>query len=157
MKVLGIDPASALAGGAVTKKGKLLKTMIWKKNDKRSHPWNLYDWFSTVRVWCKNEDPAIACIEALSVDRSAKTTRMIAFYQAAAVLGCKMEGVTVIEARTSTVRMLVLGNGGMSKEEAHKAVKKLFPKHKFRQFKYGGGDETDAVVLALAGPDAAES
>lgn len=157
MRTLGVDPSSTLSGGAVVEKGKLKKTMIWKKSDKRSHPWNLLDWVQTCRQWCRDENPDMACVEALSVTRSAKTTRMIAFYQAGAVIACKLEGVTVIEARTVTARMLALGDGGLDKEAAYAMVKKMFPKHKFRQFKFGGGDETDAVVLGLAGPDAAES
>ena len=137
-------------------KGKLKTTMIWEKNSKRSHPWNLYDFHLTVREWCQVHDPDAACIESLSVARGAQVTRMIAFYQAGAVLGCKAEGVAVIEAKVRTARMIALGDGSLAKEDAHKAVKKLFPDYKFRRYPSGGADETDAVVLAVAGPDVAE-
>lgn len=156
MRVLGIDPSSSISGGATVEKGKLRRTMLWFKNERRSHPHNLHDFFNTVKLWCEEEDPDVACIEALSVSRGAQVTRMIAFYQAAAVLACKEMGVTVIEAKVSRARMLVLGDGSMSKEDAHPAIKKMFPKHKFKQFKSGGADETDATVLAVAGPDVAE-
>ncbi len=156
MKVLGIDPSSQFSGGAIVDKGKLKVVMLWFKDDRRSHPHNLYDFFNTVRQWCRDEDPDVACIEALSVTRGAQVTRMIAFYQAAAVLACKKEGVVVIEARVKTARMIVLGNGNMDKEEAYKAVKKMFPEMKFKQFKSGGADQTDANVLAVAGPDVAD-
>jgi Holliday junction resolvasome RuvABC endonuclease subunit len=160
LKVLGIDPSSALSGGALVehkgKKRRLKKTMIWKKEEKRSHPWNLESWFHTVGQWIDETDPDMACIESLSVSRGAQVTRMIAFYQAIAVLACRLKGVMVIETRVSTARMLVLGNGGLSKEDAHKAVKKMFPLHKFKNFANGGSDETDATVLGAAGPDAAE-
>ena len=130
--------------------------MIWKKDERRSHAWNLENFYDQVMLWCEEEDPDMACIESLSVTRGAQVTRMIAFYQSAAVLACRKSGVMVIEARVSTARMLVLGNGGLSKEDAHKAMKKLFKGHKFKQMDSGGSDETDAAVLGVAGPDAAE-
>src|SRR5688572_22346083 len=104
--------------------------MIWEKDKQRSHPWNLYDFFLTVQDWCDHHDPDVACIEALSVARGAQTTRMIAFYQAAAVLACKSRKVAVIEARVRTARKIVLGDGSLDKEAAHKLVKKMFPGHK---------------------------
>jgi Holliday junction resolvasome RuvABC endonuclease subunit len=161
VKELGIDPSSARSGGALVehrpRSVKLVETMLWEKNERRSHPWNLHNFFETVCGWCESTEADRATIEALSVARGAQVTRMIAFYQAAAVLGCKVSGLTVIEARVSTARMIVLGDGNMPKEEAHKAVKKKFPKHKFKRYDSGGSDETDATVLALAGPDISEA
>ena len=62
----------------------------------------------------------------------------------------------VIEARVSSARREALGDGSMSKDDAFVAIKKIYGAHKFKQKKYGGYDEADAVVLALAGPGLAE-
>lgn len=157
LKVLGIDPSSSSSGGASVEKGKLLRTMLWKKTQGRSHPWNLHDFFETVELWIAEEEPDVACIESLSVARGAKVTRVLAFFQAGAVLACKECGIPVIELRVSSARKIALGNGGLAKEEAHAAVKQMFPKHKFRAYNQGGNDETDAVVLGVAGPEATEN
>lgn len=98
----------------------------------------------------------MACVEFLKVTRNAETTRKVSHYQAASVLACKQAGLVVIEASVSQARKDALGNGGLSKEDAFALVKKLFPDHKFKTVKRGGMDESDAIVLGIAGPGMAE-
>lgn len=156
MKVLGLDPSKNSAGGAIVDDGDLTMTMVWKPDDRKSDAFNLHMYFKRVRQVIRAEKPDMACVESLSVERNAKTTRVVSHYQAASVLACKEEGLLVIEARVSSARREALGNGGMGKEEAHKAVKKMFPGHKFKNIDAGGTDETDATVLAVAAPGLAE-
>jgi hypothetical protein len=57
-------------------------------------------------------------------------------------------GITVIEANVSTVRSKVYpGQGNMDKERAGALIRSRFPEHEFANL-----DETDASMLALAGP-----
>lgn len=160
MRVLGIDPSSSITGNALIRHNgeeRLLEhTNVWKKNPKWSAPRNLYDYY----VWQCDEikgcNPDLVSIESLSVVRSAKTTRVLSHYQAAAVLAAKTCRVTVVEMRVSSARLEALGRGNASKDEAHEMVKKLFPGHKFLAKSSGGYDETDAAVLGVAGPHAIE-
>lgn len=98
----------------------------------------------------------MACVEFLSVERNAQTTRKVSHFQAISVLACKQAHLVVIEGRVSSARAEALGRGDIKKEDAHEQVKKMFPQHKFKAVNRGGMDETDAVVLALAGPGLAE-
>jgi len=97
----------------------------------------------------------MAAIEMLSVERNANTAKVVAFYQSAAALCCKMHGLVVVEVRVSTARSIVLGNGGMSKDDAWEVMRKRYP-GVFSVKTSGGIDEMDAVVCGLAGPTAAE-
>lgn len=166
MKYLGIDPSSSCCGVALVEipfqlgaKPQLLWTKTWKPDKGASPPENLHGYF----LWLRNDAlvdkddtwsvpvASFACVENLSVMQNANSTRLISHYQAASVLACKQLGMAVIEGRVSSARKATLGRGNMSKDEAWEAVKKMYPHHKFRAKTSGGQDETDAVVLALAG------
>lgn len=160
MKVLGIDPSSSISGNALVVHGrgepKLRWTECWFKEKKLPAVRNLHNYFLWQQVMIEDLEADMACVESLSVARGAQVTRVLSHFQAAAVLACKEAGITVVEARVSQGRLWALGDGSLDKDEAHEAVKKMFPKHKFRQKKNGGYDETDATVLGLSGPHAAE-
>jgi Holliday junction resolvasome RuvABC endonuclease subunit len=98
----------------------------------------------------------MACIEFLSVERNAQSTRVVSHYQAASVIACKLKGLVVVEARVTSARKAVLDNGALSKQEAFDEMKKRYPQIQFGRIDKGGGDRTDALVLALAGPSIAE-
>lgn len=156
MRVLGIDPSSTLCGLALVVDGDLVDTWTWKKQEGKSGPWNLYDYFTFVMRVADASRPQMAVVESLSVERNAVTARKVSHYQAASVLACKEMGIMTVEARVSSARKEALGRGNMSKDEAFQAIKKMFPKHKFKAKTSGGYDETDATVLAVAGPGIAE-
>jgi crossover junction endodeoxyribonuclease RuvC len=154
VKVLGIDPSSTCTGYALLDDEDLIETYTWGPEKNRGAAWNLAQFYARTHraaVRFKIEQGVnIAVIEFLTVSRNAKTTRVLSHYQAAAVIACKQAHMTVVEAGVRTARRLVLGNGGLAKEDAFAAVKKRYPDHKFKPKTRGGMDEADAVVLALA-------
>src|ERR1700752_482498 len=99
--------------------------------------------------------PQMASIEMLGVERNAQTTRQISYYQGISGLCCKMQGLVVVEMRVSSARSVVLGNGGMSKEDAFQEMSKRYPRT-FAPKNRGGYDECDALIIALGGTRAAE-
>jgi Holliday junction resolvasome RuvABC endonuclease subunit len=165
LNVLGIDPSSTLCGVALIRDGnELYNTWTWKKDKSKSGAQNIYNYFvwltSQIETLQLDRDtrPDIACVEFLSVERNATTARKVSHFQAASVLACKSTGLLVIEGRVSSARKEAFGEGwgNVKKEVAHEEIKKMYPNHKFKGVKSGGFDETDAVVLALAGPGLAE-
>lgn len=156
MRVLGIDPSSSLCGAALAIDGKLEDTWIWEKNKAKSGPWNIHNYFISLQHYIIEVKPDMACVEFLSVERNAQTTRKVSHFQAASVLACKVREVMVIEARVSSARKEALGRGDMNKDDAFQAMKKMYPSHKFKRKDKGGYDEADAAVLALAAPGLAE-
>lgn len=159
MRVLGIDPSSTLCGIALVNDDQLIKTWIWEKTGSKSAAWNLADYYDFLLDISRNKFGPVApmaCVEFLRVDRNVQAVRKISHFQAVSVLACKHAGLMVVEAHVRTARKHALGRGDYAKDEAFKRVKKLFPDHDFRRADKGGLDESDAIVLALAGPDIAE-
>lgn len=155
MKLVGIDPSSSVCGLALMEDGQLLRTDAWKRPKKGSAPDRLLDCFTYMVSWIMVYRPDMAAIESLSVERNAKTTRVVSHYQSCCTLACKYMGLIVIEGRVSSARAIALGNGGLSKEKAHEEVRKRFPDHDFGRDD-ARMDRTDATVLAMAGPALAE-
>lgn len=155
MKIVGIDPSSTCCGLALMEDGRLLRTDAWKRPKKGSAPERLLDCFVYMVAWIIVNRPDMAAIEFLSVERNAKTTRVVSHYQATCTLACKQQGLIVIEGRVSSARAIALGNGGLSKENAYEEVRKRFPDHNFGRDD-ARMDRTDATVLAMAGPALAE-
>lgn len=166
MRVLGVDPSSTICGMAVIEGGIWLHdTDIWRKDATKSGAWNLNNYFEWLAEHIRSlsasgHESDMACVEFLSVQQNAQTTRKVSHFQAASVLACKQEGLMVVEARPSSARKEALGAGwgNRSKEDVFDEVRRRFPDHTFRpkHKDKGGMDETDAVVLALAGPGLAE-
>jgi crossover junction endodeoxyribonuclease RuvC len=156
LKIAGIDPSSSCCGVALLENNNLLLTDAWLKTKNKSSSENLVDYFVWLQNWLAYNKPDVAIIEFLSVVRNAEATRKIAHYQAISSLVCKLRGMMVIEARATSARKAALGKGNLSKRECFDQIKKKFPDHKFKRFDGSGADETDATVLALAGPSIAE-
>lgn len=158
MKIAGIDPSSSNTGVAIAIDSVLTRAACWKPSTKNlGAPDKLTEAFMWLMAWLLAEEPDMAVVEFLSVERNAQVTRVVSHYQAISVLACKLRGVVVIEARTTTARKHALGKGNLSKEEAWKEMKRLHPSFQFAHANKGGYDEMDAAVLAIAGPAIAEA
>jgi Holliday junction resolvasome RuvABC endonuclease subunit len=157
MRIAGLDPSSSNCGAAIAIDGHIELTNVWKKDKNASAPEGLLSYFIWLWAWLIANEPDMAVVEFLSVERNAETTRKISHYQAISVICCKLRGVMVIEARTTSARKHALGKGNLSKEDAWKEMKRLHPDHKFSRADKGGYDEMDAAVLAIAGTSLAES
>ncbi len=156
MKIAGIDPSSSCTGVAIIENDNLISTDAWYKPKNKSSPDRLVDFFLWMQHWLSYNSPDVAVVEFLSVVRNAEATRVISHYQSISVLVCKLRNILVIEARVTSARKAALGKGNLSKEDSYKMIKKMYPLHTFKGPKSGGSDETDSVVLALAGLSLAE-
>jgi crossover junction endodeoxyribonuclease RuvC len=156
MKIAGIDPSSSITGVALVENNNLLLTDAWYKPKNGSSSDRLVDYFLWLQSWLSANKPDIVVIEFLSVVRNAEAVRVISHYQAASALVCKLRGLLIIEGRVTSARKAALGKGNMSKEEAYKKVKAMYPSHNWGRINDGGADRADALVLALAGPAIAE-
>ena len=155
MRIIGLDPSSSYCGAALVVAGQLIEANHWEKNKKLSAIGNLHDAYAWTRQACLDFNADMAVVEYLSMTRNAKTTRVVSHFQAAQALAAKHEGLVVIEARVSSARSVVLGNGGLSKDDAWDIMRKRYP-NMFARKTTGGLDEMDASVLALAGEVLAE-
>jgi Holliday junction resolvasome RuvABC endonuclease subunit len=157
MRVLGVDPSSSICGVALVEDGILLEIDAWHRPKNGSAPERLLAYQEWFTAWTMVRHPHIACIEFLSVERNAQTTRVISHYQAVSAVVCKKQGMLIVEARVTSARKAALGDGSLSKEKAFALIKQRFPEYDFGRIDKGGGDKSDAVVLALAATSLAES
>lgn len=100
--------------------------------------------------------PDMALVELVAVHRNMNTVRVLARYEAASIIALKTSKVLTMQGRVSKARLIALGKGNLSKEEAYAAVCLREPQHEWRTPKKGGMDETDAYVLAKAAMGVAE-
>lgn len=156
MKIVGIDPSSTCCGIAFVIDGEPTMVDSWHRPKNGSAPARLVDYFNWLKIWLSLNKPDMACVEFLSVERNAQSTRVVSHYQAVSVLACKMKGLVVVEARVTSARKAVVDNGAMPKDKVFELMKKRYPKLEFGRFDKGGADRSDALVLALAGPSIAE-
>ena len=138
--------------------GDLILTDSWRRPKDGSAPARLWKCYEDVRTWIAAQNVDIVCVEFLSVERNAQTTRIVSHYQCACTLAAKSLGLVVVEAQVRTARRVVfgVGNGGRAKKEIFEMARKRFPDHSFGRFELDGGDKVDAAVLALAAPTLAE-
>ena len=156
MRIVGLDPSSTCCGIALVVDDEPTMLDAWERPKIGSAPARLTEYFVWLRTWLALNKPDMACVEFLSVERNAQTTRIIAHYQAASVIACKLKGLVVVEARVTSARKAVLGDGSLAKPKVFELMKKRYPHLEFGRFDRGGGDRADALVLALAGPAIAE-
>lgn len=130
----------------------------WQRDESKSHPQGFVDYFNWLGRWLYSWKPQMSVVEMHSYTgpkSNAQATQAVAFYQAISVLCCKLNGLVVVESRASSVRKVVLGNGGLAKDEVWELMRKRYP-DLFAPKLQGGLDEMDALVLALAGMTVAE-
>lgn len=157
MRIGGYDPASQLSGHAVVENGVPVEIDIWqphKKTDKPIHRLTQFEsWFD---FWLAGARIDMLAIEVIKVSNNHDTTRSLSRHEAVAILAAKRAGIIVLEHAVSSARKIVFGNGAIKKEAAFEEMKRMYPDLPWRPKTRGGMDQTDAVVMALAGPALAE-
>lgn len=153
MRSVGIDIAKAgFAAAALAVDGAPKKATAWKPaRDKDSEPVKLVEfeaWVARV-IWIYKPD--IVCVEELAVFLNKKVIRTLGRREGIALCTAKKRADIVLHPPVTQSRSIVLGPpGNMSKEEAWKRMKKLYPDFDFGRANQGGMDKADAMCHALA-------
>jgi Holliday junction resolvasome RuvABC endonuclease subunit len=166
MRIIGIDPSSTYSGIAVIDTPReIVDVDHWARDKSKSHPDGFKSFFYYLALKLIQHKPQMAVIE-MGAFRTAgpggkgntQALQAVSFYQAVAVLTCKLYGLVVIESRATSARKAALGNGALSKEAVWQLMQKEYPEtfKLFGRKDKGGLDRMDAYVLAVAGPTVAE-
>lgn len=159
MRIIGIDPGSQISGIAVIDTpDTVIHVSNWKRDKSKSHPAGFVSFHNYLAKSIYDFKPQMAVIEFGSYTgpkSNALALQAISFYQAIAALSCKLNGLIVVETRATSARKASLGRGNLSKDEVWEIMRKRYP-DLFSAKTTGGLDESDALVLALAGPTVAE-
>jgi Holliday junction resolvasome RuvABC endonuclease subunit len=145
--VLGVDPSSTIAAACRLHDKELEKLDTFESHKHTGLHFNLIRFQRFLEEFNEDRSVDIVVIERVAVARSMTTVRLLAYYEAAALLkaaqwGCEFELMEVSRARKKA-----LGKAH-SKGETYKLVGKMINLHAFDK---GGSDEADAYVAALAG------
>ena len=158
MRSVGFDIAKVgfcAAGLAVD--GDPRRCSAWRvSNERMSEPEQLEE----LEIWVKRVlwiyKPDIVVVEELAVFMNKNTIRTLARREGVILLTAKKNATIVIHRPVSQSRRIALGKvpgkGSMSKDEAWKRVRKMYPDFNFGHANQGGMDKGDAMTHALAGP-----
>jgi len=150
---LGVDPSSSVTGLAVAIDDELTHTEVFRADPKIDIERNMAAFRDRlIQMWFEFGTVDIVVVEKVSVQWNVNTIRKIAYFEAVAMLRGADAGCAVIPVQATRARKTVLGSGGLSKEVCYGMMKEMFPHRVWLGPKEGGMDETDAAVLALAGP-----
>jgi Holliday junction resolvasome RuvABC endonuclease subunit len=158
---MGVDPSSTTTGYAIVEHPAVAgidlaihECTTYTSNPKQPIEVNMAELISTLTSACANilAPPDVMIVEKVSVRWNVNTVRKIAYFEAAAMLQAAYWNVPVIQVQATKARRLALGKGNLKKTECYAQVKKEYTQIKYKPFSEGGGDQTDALVLALAGP-----
>lgn len=156
MRSCGIDIASrGFLALALVVDGVPIQATVWKPNDEKdSDPVRLaqlYGWLSFQLGVMK---PDIVAVEQQAgFIKNHNVIRSLSKREGVALLAAKKRsGVIVINPVVSQARGIVFEKGNISKDEAWKEIKKMYPDFEFLAKTSGGTDQADALVHALAAP-----
>ena len=155
MRSVGIDIGSALAAVGVVVDGTPKSSFVWMPTKNISNPQKLLDWEKWLLFKLATLKPDIVAVE--ETNHSGPRTNFVALrqlsrYEGVALLAAKKRCSVVINPSVRTARKYVYHNGGISKDDAWKQVKEIFPGIEFRRKTVGGLDQMDALTHAMAAP-----
>ena len=148
MNVLGIDPSSTVAAACLLKDKEVIRLDTFTSNKHTGLHFNLIRFQRYLQEFSDLEDINMVVIERVAVARSMTTTRLLAYYEGAALLkaaewGCEFELMEVSRARKLTMGKAV-AKGAAYKWVTEQGIR-LYP------FDKGGSDQADAYIAAQAG------
>lgn len=159
MKVLGVDPSSSITGLAVAIDDAPVWSDVFRADPKALVHANLHAYLQHLdRLWAAHGRFDLVIVEKVSVTYNLNTVRKIAYFEAISMLKAVAEGADVRQVQATKARRLVLGKGTLSKEACYDLLMSgalrrsgWFWERPKNSKNAGGMDESDAIVLALAG------
>lgn len=156
MRVLGLDPSSSKSGIALVVDGVPELLDVWKGKTNDSQMTKLIQWADQVRAVLTFARPDLVVIEECGPHRNPQTFRALVRFEAVASYEVKRAGMILILHKVSEARKIVMGKGNAPKEEVFREMKRRYPDFEWRHVDKGGDDQSDALAMALAGPQLAE-
>ena len=152
MKILGIDPGLAATGIGIVDGERLTARQfahgVIKTHQNDSLPHRLEFIYNRVEIIIKSERPDLIIIEDIfSLDRFPRSGIVLGKVSGVIILACQQAGIEVSEIPVREAKKVLTGNGGATKEQLEKAVRKaLQHTSPIRPF-----HASDALGLALLG------
>lgn len=146
-RIIGVDPGSRASGIAIVEGHKLLvsRQIIMQKAETTETLGNeLKSFYLLILHLMRDYEPTLLVVEHTNVFRNMNTTKLLTYFEAAAIMAATEYGSLVERVRTKQARKAVLGRGDLDKKGVLYEIGQRYE----REFKE---DEAEAVVFALYG------
>lgn len=149
MKILGIDPGTAILGWAVIEKHKqvihvLASNAVVTPKDKRDEE-RLLLLHTGFTELIEKYSPDIVSIEQLFFSTNVKTAITVAQARGVILLACAQQNIPVISYSPLQIKKTITGDGKADKHQIQFMLKKLLPATPLPKL----DDITDAIAIAL--------
>jgi Holliday junction resolvasome RuvABC endonuclease subunit len=147
--VIGIDPGSHTAGIAVVEENRLLfhrtvDSLTNAKWDDEMLGYYMVEFMLAVQEAIDEYDPELLVVELTSVPVNMHTNKLLAYWEACAIIAASMANINIKRLRTGEARKLVFGKGNIKKEAAVNTISSNY-NIAFDE------NEAEAIIFALAG------
>ncbi len=129
---------------------------VWKPVASHSQPEKMIAWGDHVRQLLAFNSPDLVVVEECAPHRNPQTFRALVRFEAVASYEVKRAGAVLLLHRVSEARKIATGKGNAPKEWVFRHMKESYPGLTWCAIDKGGDDQSDALVMALAGPRLAE-
>lgn len=147
-RVLGIDASSSSAGAAIIEDGIPVQVDVHISNKKLDLGERLINWGRFLNVFRAKRKLHLVSVERVGKQRNLNTVRMLAYFEAAAMMKAGEWGVPVLQLSVPTIRKQAMGDGKATKAQVYQYFSNVIP---VSPWKKGGDDMTDACAVGVAG------
>lgn len=157
MRVLGIDPSTVKTGWAVVTDGVPDGIGLIKAPSRLKKQEEKVDYMAdNVRGMVAFAQPDLVVIEECGPQRNAKTFRALVRVEATISREARKLHVPVLLVMVKAVREVAMGDGKMGKETVFAKLSSRYIQFEWLPLDKGGDDQSDALAMAIAGPQLAE-
>ena len=152
MKVLGIDPGTAITGYGVIETGngtpgmgRLVECGVFRFGRGDSLPYRLAELHSAIAQLIRRHQPSVLALEDAFYHKNVRTTLVLGHARGVVLLAAQQAGLEIAEYAPATVKKAVAGLGGARKSQVAAMVARLL--HLRQPPK--PADAADGVAVAL--------
>ncbi|MGH7607364.1 MAG: crossover junction endodeoxyribonuclease RuvC [Gemmatimonadales bacterium] len=152
MRVLGVDPGTAITGFGVIETGngtpgmgRLVECGVFRFSRRTSLPHRLAELHAAIAGLIRRHKPAVLALEDAFYHKNVRTTLVLGHARGVVLLAAQQQGLDIAEYPPATVKKTVVGAGGAHKTQVAAMVARLL---RLKQAP-GPADAADGVAVAL--------
>ena len=150
MRVLGIDPGTAVTGyGVVRREGAgvmLTECGVIRTKPRDALAARLHDIYEGVRELIERHQPDAVCVEDVFYAKNVRTTVVLGHARGVILLAAQQAGLPIHEMPPAVIKKAVVGTGNATKEQVQFMVARLLRLKRAPE----PADAADGVAAALA-------
>ena len=154
MRVLGVDPGTAITGygvietgngGGTPGMGRLIECGVFRFERGNSLPHRLAELHHEIAALIKRHQPSVLALENAFYHKNVRTTLVLGHARGVVLLAAQQEGLDIAEYPPATIKKTVVGAGGAKKSQVGAMVARLLHLKNAPE----PADAADGVAVAL--------